>query len=275
MTSAVGMVRAYDARIRRVQKLAAQHIFAQQILTFYESVVAYQKNLSTHFAKTRKQQPPSLVALAQRQPLDLTELLPHMRPFLQMVQQKGPSNLAHAAGEMAATNPESWVIQLNGYWENGGHPGSTSDVFRQFFSRAFLQPCAEYLAYEFRSSVDDSPKLCPLCNSQPLLGVLRVEGDSGKRFLLCSFCSQEWAFRRLLCPNCGEESENKLPIYVAEQFPHIRVEACETCSTFLRTIDLTKDGNADPMADDITAIPLALWAQEHNFSALQPNLLGT
>jgi FdhE protein len=107
------------------------------------------------------------------------------------------------------------------------------------------------------------------------LGILRVEGDSGKRFLLCSFCSQEWAFRRLLCPNCGEEAESKLPIYVAEQFPHIRVEACETCAAFLRTIDLTKDGHAEPMADDIAAIPLALWGQEHNFSALQPNLLGT
>ena len=275
MTSAAGVLRAYDARIRRVQKLTAQHAFAQQILTFYESVVAYQKNLSAHFLKTRKQQPPSLVGLAQRHPLDLTELLPHMRPFLQMVQQQGPSKLAQAAGEMAAANPESWLLQLNAYWENGGHAGSAGDAFGQFFPRAFLQPCAECLACEFRSNGDDSPKLCPLCNSQPLLGVLRVEGDSGKRFLLCSFCSQEWAFRRLLCPNCGEEAESKLPIYVAEQFPHIRVEACETCATFLRTIDLTKDGRAEPLADDIAAIPLSLWAQEHNFSALQPNLLGT
>ena len=52
---------------------------------------------------------------------------------------------------------------------------------------------------------------------------------------------------------------------MAERFPHIRVEAC---ATLLRTIDLTKDGHADPVADDIAAIPLALWAEEHNFSAL-------
>ena len=113
--------------------------------------------------------------------------------------------------------------------------------------------------------------------------MLRPEGDGGKRFLLCSFCSQEWEFRRIFCPTCGEEAESKLPVYVAEQphrqplggLPHIRVEACDTCKFFLRTVDLTKDGHAIPLVDDLAAIPLTLWAHEHGYSRLQPNLLGT
>jgi FdhE protein len=66
-----------------------------------------------------------------------------------------------------------------------------------------------------------------------------------------------------------------LPVYVAEQFPQVRVEACETCKFYLQTVDLTKDGSAVPLVDDLAAIPLTLWAHQHGYSRLQPNLLGT
>jgi FdhE protein len=120
-----------------------------------------------------------------------------------------------------------------------------------------------------------TPHECPLCGGRPLLGVLRLEGDGGKRRMMCSFCLQEWDYRRIFCPACGETDEKKLPVYVAEQFPHIRVEICETCKVYVRTIDLTKDGNAVPLVDDLAAIPLSLWAQEHGYTHLHPNLLGT
>ena len=74
--------------------------------------------------------------------------------------------------------------------------------------------------------------------------------------MVCSFCGYEWEFRRILCPTCGEEEEKKLPVYVAEQFPHIRVEACETCKFFVRTIDLTKDGMRCRWWTILAAIPL-------------------
>jgi formate dehydrogenase maturation protein FdhE len=53
------------------------------------------------------------------------------------------------------------------------------------------------------------------------------------------------------------------------------VEACDTCKVYVRTIDLTKDGNAVPVVDDLAAIPLTLWAHEHGYTRLHPNLLGT
>jgi len=93
--------------------------------------------------------------------------------------------------------------------------------------------------------------------------------------LQCSFCSQEWEFRRIFCAYCGEDKEQKLPVYVADQFPYIRVEACETCKHFLRTVDLTKDGNAIPIVDDLAAVPLSLWAHENGYTRIQSNLLGT
>jgi FdhE protein len=116
---------------------------------------------------------------------------------------------------------------------------------------------------------------CPRCNSLPLLGVLRPEGDGGKRFLQCSLCTQEWGFLRILCANCGETREEQLAVYTAEQIPHIRIETCDTCKHFMRTIDMTTDGNAVPLVDDLAAIPLTLWAKEHGYQRIQENLLGT
>jgi formate dehydrogenase maturation protein FdhE len=73
--------------------------------------------------------------------------------------------------------------------------------------------------------------------------------------------------RTAVCPACGEESVDKLPVYVAEELSHIRVEACET-------IDLTKDGRAVPVVDELAAIPLSLWAAENRYKKLSTNLLG-
>src|ERR1700678_2238786 len=39
---------------------------------------------------------------------------------------------------------------------------------------------------------------------------LRGEGDGGKRSLICSLCATEWQYRRIKCPNCGEEDKEKL-----------------------------------------------------------------
>ncbi len=61
----------------------------------------------------------------------------------------------------------------------------------------------------------------------------------------------------------------------AEKFPHLRVETCESCKHYLPTVDLTKDGNAIPLVDDLAAIPLTLWAKEHGYRRIQGNFLGT
>jgi FdhE protein len=177
---------------------------------------------------------------------------------------------------MSLLPSDSWIAGLEAYWQHGGKYDQQVGAFAQFLARAFLQPYAEFrVSQAMKAPVVMTVNTCPLCGARPLLGVLRPEGDGGKRFLLCSFCSQEWEFRRILCPTCGEEAEAKLPVYVAEQLPHIRVEACDTCKFFIPGVDLTKDGNAIPLVDDLAAIPLTLWAHEHGYSRLQPNLLGT
>lgn len=139
-----------------------------------------------------------------------------------------------------------------------------------FFWRILHQPGAESLA----KSTGASGGKCPSCGSKPVVGVLRGEGDGARRALLCSLCALEWPYRRVICPNCGEEDKEKLPVYLAEQIPHVRVEACDTCRTYLKSVDLTKDGFAVPVVDEIATVALNLWADEHGYTKIETNILG-
>jgi FdhE protein len=266
----------YHARISRAERLSSQYAFAAEFLDFYTHIAAFQEQLRSQFAPPGDAKSGAALAPALRSPLDFTVLLPHFRGYLSTIEQHAPAALAGSAHQMSLLPSDAWIASLEAYWEHGGRYDQQVGAFAQFLARAFLQPYAEFrAAHAMKALVVMTVKTCPLCGARPLLGVLRPEGDGGKRFLLCSFCSQEWEFRRLLCPTCGEEAEAKLPVYIAEQLPYIRVEACDTCKFFLPGIDLTKDGHAIPLVDDLAAIPLTLWAHEHGYSRLQPNLLGT
>jgi len=140
----------------------------------------------------------------------------------------------------------------------------------EFFWRVVKQPYAEH----FRKSGEPAGSTCPSCGSKPVVGVLRGEGDGAKRALICSLCGSEWPYRRLICANCGEEDKNKLPVYIAAQIDYVRVEACDTCHTYLKSVDLTKDGFAVPVVDEIATVALNLWADENGYTKIETNVLG-
>ena len=269
----------YDARIRRAESLASQHPFAAEVLRFYSRVAEFQKNFYADVKKDIASQltsrPPGFLR-APMPSIDADLLFSRLNSFLSLLTQAAPPTLAAAARDIAQQDAASHLFLLRAYWDFGGIDDQLIGAFAQFIPRAFNQPIAELLAaHTTAAPAVGTVHRCPLCGGQPLLGVLRPEGDGAKRRMMCSFCLQEWDFRRIYCPACGEEDEKKLPVYVAEQFPHIRVEACETCKVYVRTIDLTTNGNAVPVVDDLAAIPLSLWSDEHGYTRLHPNLLGT
>jgi len=266
----------YDARIQRADRLSSPYSAATEFLEYYKHVASFQRLLHANIAASSQFRASTGFAKGVRDELDLTLLLPYFRGYLSTIEQHAPAALAESARQMALLPSESWIASLEAYWKHAGVYDQQVGAFAQFLPRAFLEPYAEFRgALTPRAPMVGTTRLCPVCGSRPLLGVLRPEGDGGKRFLVCSFCLQEWEFRRILCPTCGEESEDKLPVYMSEDTPHIRVEACDTCKFYLRTIDLTKDGHAVPLVDDLAAIPYSLWAHEQGYTRLQPNLLGT
>jgi len=66
----------------------------------------------------------------------------------------------------------------------------------------------------------------------------------------------------------------KLPSFQSERYPATRIEACETCRRYVKSIDLTVDGRAIPEVDDVVSLSMDLWAAGEGFPRLEPGLAG-
>ena len=257
----------WQQRIRRAEQLAAQHSFVADILGFYVHVARFQQGLYERVSR------PSVNknSMSKSASMELPELLTSFPSFLSLVEEEAPLRLAEIGREMGGQSSASWSDLLTQCWSNINPPEDPAE----FVALAFLQPYAEFIRSHAQLQLGGyNHMLCPFCNRNASLGILRQQGDGARRNLLCGFCLSEWEFRRIVCPGCGQEDQAKLPVYIAEQFPHMRVEACDACKIYIKSIDLTKNGLANPLVDELASIPLDLWAQERGYAKLRPNLLG-
>jgi FdhE protein len=263
---------AWQQRIRRAEKLSEQYPFAAEILGFYQHVAKFQEDVYREIDGGMAGVSPAVLQDSSAANPFERQLLARFPQFLNVVQKHGPERVAQAARELRSAADDVWSDLLNSVWFQANESPASPEEFLAF---ALLQPYAEFVRLHFRLQLEGyTQALCPLCNRKPAMGVLRQQGDGGRRSLVCGFCMTEWEFRRVVCPGCGQENHAKLPVYTAETIPHIRVECCDDCKTYIKSIDLTKNGLADPLVDELAAVPLNLWAQEHGYAKLQPNLLG-
>jgi len=261
----------WDQRIARAEELGEMYLFASEVLAFYASTARFQKAFYGYIHQTREKAP--LPGHTFRDSLDLTLLLPRFPGFLNVVKEAAPSALAALAEQIAGEKEARWEKLLRGFWQRS-EPGEMPYA-ESFFPRAFLQPYAEHVAERLPEPVRHiNSATCPVCDFEPVVGVLREEQLGAKRSFICSFCAHEWDFPRLICPGCGENRNEALAVFTSEYFDHIRVEACDTCKTYVKTADLTRHGLAIPVVDELAAIPLTIWAQEHGYTKLQPNLMA-
>jgi len=276
----------WDRRIRRAAELTSTYPFAAEGLRFYARVATFQKNLYAEIQKALADSPKISSGRPLRDELDIFLLLPNFPAFLSMIEEIAPGPLAHAAAGLAQKGPAGWQQAIEDFWNGEPKLASALDGTEEvrageatssdrLLAWIFLQPYAEYLAANREPTiVDGTPSSCPLCGGKPIAGVLRSEGDGAKKSLICMLCAHEWTFRRIYCPACGEEREPQMAFYSAPEISHVRVDVCDTCHTYLKSIDLTKTGLAVPIVDELATIPLDLWAVEHGYKKLQINMLG-
>jgi len=272
----------WDRRIRRANELISAYPFAAEGLRFYARVAELQRSLYAGAGKIFASAPKiSEEPASVREQLRDSCLLPSFAKFAGSIQQFAPDPLANAAAELADGGPNACHRAIDGFLRGGLTPESAdaaddSTLHESLLACVFVQPFAEFLADRMEpAELDAGPFACPICSGNPIVGVLRPEGDGGKKSLICMLCAHEWAFRRICCPACGEEREPQMGFYAAPEIPHVRVDICDTCHTYLKTIDLTKAGLAVPVVEELAAIPLDLWAREHGYQKLQMNILGT
>ncbi len=279
----------WDRRISRANELTSSCPFAAEGLRFYSRVATFQKSFYVEIQKALANSPKISSDRSLRDELDLFLLLPKFPAFLSAVEQIAPAPLAEAAASLAAKGPAEWQRAIEDFWYRDAESviGADSAELQladenaatdseRLLAWIFLQPYAEYLAdHREIEVVNGTPSTCPLCGCKPMVGVLRSEGDGAKKSLVCMLCAHEWGFRRIYCPACGEEREPQMAYYTAPEIAHVRVDVCDTCHTYLKTVDLTKTGLAVAVVDELATMPLDLWAREHGYEKLQINLLGT
>jgi len=279
----------WDRRIHRANELASSYPFAAEGLRYYTRVAIFQKSAYSEIQKALANSPRISSDRPLRDELDFFLLLPTFPGFLSLIREIAPAPLAQAAATLALKGSAAWQRAIEDFWYRGSELAGSEGVERdQAFDQCassssdralawiFLQPYAEYLAdHREVAIVDGTPSTCPLCGGKPAVGVLRSEGDGAKKSLICMLCAHEWLFRRIYCPACGEEREPQMAFYSAPEIAHVRVDVCDTCHTYLKSIDLTKTGLAVAVVDELATIPLDLWAREHGYEKLQINLLGT
>jgi FdhE protein len=277
----------WDRRIRRANELASSYPFAAEGLRYYARVATFQKDLYGEIQKVLAGSPKISSDRPLRDELDFFLLLPKFPGFLSLIQKIAPAPLAQAAAALSRKGSAAWQHAIEDFWHRDSELIAAENVEQdKFFESAassseralawiFLQPYAEYLAdHREVAPADGTPSTCPLCGGKPAVGVLRSEGDGAKKSLICMLCAHEWTFRRIYCPACGEEREPQMAFYSAPEIAHVRVDVCDTCRTYLKSIDLTKTGLAVAVVDELATIPLDLWAREHGYQKLQINLLG-
>ncbi len=264
----------WERRIRRAQELASTHPYASEGLLFYEKIARFQQSLYGEAESARGKMKRTGFAGTLRQELDLVFLLPHFSAFLSHIERHAPAALALSVRELHLRDSNRWKEILEEFWHDGADLEMSLTPAEALIAWIFLQPYAECIAANTDWAVPDgTPQVCPLCGSKPIVGVLRPEGDGGKRSLICSLCSGEWEFRRIVCPACGEEDVHKLAVYSAQQIGHVRVEACDTCHCYIKTVDLTKTALAVPVVDELASLPLNIWAAEHGYTKIHHNIL--
>jgi Protein involved in formate dehydrogenase formation len=280
----------WSERRGRTAELRRKHTFARELLDFYGALLGVQQQAYEEAIRAR----PAVRELVGY----VAEMV--VPAVVDVSLAAGPAKLREAVAlRLETADPRDFV----GAWIHA----EDQDLVDRYLARASLGPVLEALGPEAAAScvgVHD-PRHCPSCGGPPQLSYFALAGEdlaAGGRFLLCARCYGSWGYARMTCPGCGEDSSSRLPIFseegsasgergsvvrglqgrleaygAAEQkavFPHIRIEACDTCRQYLLNIDLAADRAAVPVVDELAALPLDLYAREQGFKKITPNLMG-
>lgn len=274
-------------RRRRIAELRGRRGFVRQLIDFYGALLPVQEKAYLD-ASAARPSPPDLAAY-------VAELV--LPGVIDVSIALGPDRLRSAVINWVDTaNPRDGVTR----WIDGLEQA----MVERFLARASLEPVLEALGPEVKAACKGTrdARHCPQCGGPPQLSFTAAAGEdlaTGRRYLLCARCGSSWGYPRMTCAGCGEDASAKLSIFSEEGttsgeqgsvirglphepvppahpavFPHIRIEACETCRRYLLGIDVAQDPSAVAVVDELTAVPLDLVARDRGYSKITSNLMG-
>ena len=264
--SVSGILSEFERRAARAELLSREAVSAADPLRFAAGLYREQGRIAGFLEDAHAQRP-----LTGHLDQDADRFLDRTADLLRYAAESGPEILAADAGARRKDLPATARARLLVYW--GGDISSGED----YLSRALLRPYVETL----RRLVVPPDRVhrngrCPFCGGAPWVSARRDGSmmEGARRALVCSLCGGEWLFGRILCPSCFEEEPGRLPSFQNAEFSNVRIEACETCRRYVKSIDLSEDARPIPEVDDLVSIGMDLWALEQGFTRLEPGLAG-
>jgi FdhE protein len=256
----------FERRAARAELLAREAPAAEEPLRFAAGLYRVQGRMAGALAAAHAEDP--LTGHLDEDSARLSDQLPAL---LRYAAENGPRALSEEALARQKDLPSTARTRLLVYWA-GDRPSS-----EDYLSRAILRPYVEFLR-----SVNLAPDRvhrrgqCPFCGGGAWISARR-EGslmEGARRMLGCALCGGEWSFGRILCPSCSEGDPHKLPSFQNDRHPALRIEACETCHCYVKSLDLSEDARPIPEVDDLASIAMDLWAVEQGFTRIEPGLAG-
>ncbi len=181
-------------------------------------------------------------------------------------------------------------LALLDVWDEGATPervlkaveASGPEVLAKALREGGYEPAERFMrkaCRQFTKTTASDTRHCPECGGLPQLSIRSLGDDPltrGQRQLQCEWCDTRWPYSASACPACGENTGAKRTFYEDADDPKsaLRVEACASCHQYLIDIDLARDPRAVPEVDELTALPLDLFAIEQGLSKIAPNLMG-
>ncbi len=141
-----------------------------------------------------------------------------------------------------------------------------------FLIQSGTQPSIEAAVEQLRSELDSETWLkgyCPICGSLPSLSLFKEE--VGKRYLLCSYCRYQWRIDRLFCPFCNNKEQESLHYFTAEGDEAYRIDLCDKCHQYIKTIDYRNLAESNPDLEDIATLHLDILAAQKGYKRPVPN----
>lgn len=256
----------FEKRADRAELLARENAGVGEPLRFAAALFRLQGRLATALG-ARHNDAPWTGRLAE----DAGRLGDLGERLFSFAESDGPPELAEEARTRQADDPETARSRLLLYWS--GERETAGD----YLSRALLRPYVETLSHlRVVPGRLHREGHCPFCGGRPIVSFRRGDPEShgAARWLVCGLCGTEWPFVRVRCPSCQEQDPDKLPSFQSETLRWARLEACESCRRYVKSIDLTLDMRPIPEVDDLAALAMDLWAMERGFERVDPGWAG-
>jgi len=151
-----------------------------------------------------------------------------------------------------------------------------------FWIGVAAQPILELAALDARPPASHhlTASTCPVCGGPPQVSMIAEESGEfmagSPRSLICGRCAGRWKYPRATCVACGEDDSRRLAGWTADDWPTVRIEACDTCRAYIKTFDLRRPGGRDvvPLVDDVASAALDLWAIDQGLQRPVRSLAG-